>query len=63
MNEIEVKLGQDYKNWLTALKLRIRTVQLKAAVAVNTELLTFYWELGQDIVTKQKTSAWGDGFL
>ncbi|HRZ78981.1 MAG TPA: DUF1016 N-terminal domain-containing protein, partial [bacterium] len=63
MNEIEVKLGQDYKNWLTALKLRIRTVQLKAAVAVNTELLTFYWELGQDIVNKQKTSAWGDGFL
>jgi len=28
-------------------------VQLKAAVAVNTKVLQFYWPLGADIVTKQ----------
>jgi len=25
--------------------------------------LAFYWELGSDIVEKQQSSAWGDGFL
>ena len=34
-----------------------------AAVAVNTALLEFYWELGTEIVERQKTSIWGSGFL
>lgn len=54
---------QDYKDWLKSLKVRVRQVQLKAAVAVNQELLQFYWELGADIVEKQKGSNWGSGFL
>ena len=54
---------QDYKDWLKSLKVRVRQVQLKAAVAVNQELLQFYWELGADIVEKQKGSTWGSGFL
>lgn len=53
----------DYNNWLATVKAKIRQVQLKAAVAVNRELLLFYWELGADIVEKQKNSNWGDGFL
>jgi predicted nuclease of restriction endonuclease-like (RecB) superfamily len=32
-------------------------------VAVNTELLQFYWQLGADIVSKQSQHAWGSGFL
>jgi predicted nuclease of restriction endonuclease-like (RecB) superfamily len=32
-------------------------------VSVNTALLEFYWELGADIVEKQKDTAWGTGFL
>lgn len=52
-----------YKNWLADLKSKIRSVQIKAALAVNKELLTFYWELGADIVQKQSTTNWGDSFL
>ncbi len=52
-----------YGNWLKQLRKRVRQVQLKAAAKVNTELLTFYWELGADIVEKQKETRWGDGFL
>jgi len=55
--------SQEYKYWLTALKARVRQVQLKAAVTVNQELLEFYWELGADIVERQKSAAWGSGFL
>lgn len=53
----------DYQDWLKALKRRLRQVQLKAAVAVNQELLRFYWALGADIVERQKNAAWGTGFL
>lgn len=53
----------DYKDWIIYLKNRVRQVQLKAAVAVNEQLLNFYWELGSDIVKKQKHSTWGDKFL
>ena len=53
----------EYKNWLKDLKEKVRIAQIRAAVKVNTELLKFYWELGADIVEKQKTTSWGDGFL
>lgn len=53
----------DYRLWLGELKARFRQVQLKAAVAVNTALLQFYWELGADIVARQTQADWGSGFL
>ena len=59
----ELTVHKDYKAWLAEIKLKIRTVQIKAALKVNTELLVFYWELGEDIVAKQSTAQWGDGFL
>ena len=52
-----------YREWVGDLKARFRSVQLKAAVAVNTELLGFYWQLGNDIVAKQAVHAWGGGFI
>lgn len=54
---------QDYAHWISQLKTRFRQVQLKAAVAVNTELLQFYWALGADMVEKQANTHWGSGFL
>lgn len=56
-------VNNDYSSWLKELKNKIRTVQIKAAVQVNTEMLLFYWELGADIVKKQAHATWGDGFL
>ncbi len=52
-----------YQEWLKALKQRVLKTQLKAAVAVNQGLLQFYWELGVEIVEKQKNTQWGSGFL
>lgn len=53
----------EYRDWLKVIKQRVRQAQVKAAVQVNTALLTFYWELGADIVERQKTAKWGSGFL
>lgn len=52
-----------YSDWLVALKSRVQQVQIKAATAVNRELLSFYWELGHQIIEKQQTAPWGSGFL
>lgn len=53
----------DYQQWLADLKQGFRQRQIKAAVAVNRELLEFYWLLGESIVERQQHSQWGDGFL
>jgi predicted nuclease of restriction endonuclease-like (RecB) superfamily len=62
MNHHMVKTSE-YHLWLKKLKQRVHCAQLKAAVRVNTTLLEFYWELGAEIVERQKNSHWGSGFL
>jgi predicted nuclease of restriction endonuclease-like (RecB) superfamily len=52
-----------YKQWLTELKTKIRSTQIKAAIAVNTELILFYWELGRMLSEKLSQSSWGDKVL
>ncbi|WP_156166130.1 DUF1016 family protein [Marinitoga sp. 1155] len=46
---------KDYTNWLRDLKKKLRENQLKAAVKANSKLFNFYWELGKEIVEKQKS--------
>ena len=53
----------DYKDWLVELKSKIRSVQLKAAVAVNSALIEFYWDLGKMITEKQAQTTWGDKLI
>ncbi|WP_067516802.1 DUF1016 N-terminal domain-containing protein [Endozoicomonas ascidiicola] len=59
----QLNLDSEYKAWLKDLKQKVLTTQLKAAVQVNSTLLAFYWELGEDIVQRQAQANWGDGFL
>ena len=42
----------DYRQWIGELKARYRATQIKAAVAVNSALIEFYWNLGKDIGEK-----------
>ena len=53
----------EYKRWLKDLKQKVLQSQLKAVVQVNSTLLEFYWELGEEIVLRQSQARWGDGFL
>ena len=59
----EIITTKEYRDWLIDIKRRVRSAQLKAATAVNTALLEFYWSLGADIAEKQKNATWGSGFL
>ena len=51
--------GDGYASLLAELKERIRTARLKAAVAVNEELILLYWSIGRDILDRQTTAGWG----
>ena len=55
--------SSEYNSWLKELKSKLKQSQINASIKVNTVLLEFYWELGNDIVKKQKKSTWGSGFL
>jgi predicted nuclease of restriction endonuclease-like (RecB) superfamily len=48
-----------YNVLLAELKERIRTTRLRAAVAVNRELILLYWGIGRDILTRQTAEGWG----
>ncbi|MBN2065096.1 MAG: DUF1016 family protein [Sedimentisphaerales bacterium] len=59
----ELLSDKQYRQWLIDIKQRVRQSQLKAATAVNSALIEFYWSLGADIVQKQQQAKWGSGFL
>ncbi|HEY9763484.1 MAG TPA: PDDEXK nuclease domain-containing protein [Trichocoleus sp.] len=52
-------LPDDYQNFLKDLKGRIRQAQVKAALAVNRELVLLYWEIGREILARQEVEGWG----
>ena len=63
VNSDSFMADKNYVKWLSDLKKRFRMAQLKAAVKVNTEMLKFYWSLGEDICEKQKQYKWGANFM
>ena len=48
-----------YADWLADLKGRIHGAQQRATLAVNRELVLLYWQIGQDILTRQSAQGWG----
>ena len=49
----------EYSSFITQLKTKIRSAQLKAATSVNREMISLYWDIGRDIVDKQEKDGWG----
>lgn len=55
-------LDSNYKDWIKELSLRYRKSQIKAAVKVNREMLSFYWSVGKDITEKEYDNKYGSAF-
>jgi predicted nuclease of restriction endonuclease-like (RecB) superfamily len=47
-----------YASFVEQLKSRVRQAQLKASLAVNSELIQLYWDMGKAIVEKQEKEGW-----
>lgn len=59
----DINIDADYTNWITEVKDRYRSSQVKAAVKVNAEKLLFNWQLGRDLVQKKAEERWGSGVV
>ena len=49
----------DYEAFLRHIKIRVQQAQLQAVLAVNKELILFYWHIGRDILDRQQKQGWG----
>jgi predicted nuclease of restriction endonuclease-like (RecB) superfamily len=45
--------------FLSQLKERIRSAQLRASLAANREMIELYWQIGRDILQRQAQQGWG----
>ncbi len=68
MNQIKnsvasLHLDENYHAFLSGVKDRLKSAQIRAALSANSELVKFYWDLGSELIEKQKTFKWGDHFL
>lgn len=48
-----------YAELLQTLKQRIAQAQVRAALAVNRELVLLYWNIGREILARQQAAGWG----
>ena len=56
---MESIMPDSYAQFLAELKSRIQAAQLRAALAVNRELVLLYWQIGRDILARQHEQGWG----
>lgn len=63
-NNLILKLDKEYLDFLNNIKGHLRLSKTKASIAVNTELIKFYWYVGHEILSIQSIKRnWGSKFL
>ncbi|MDF5722892.1 MAG: DUF1016 N-terminal domain-containing protein [Rhizonema sp. PD37] len=58
-NKINLQLPVNYGEALKSIKARIQSAQIQAVLAVNKELIALYWDIGQEIISRQESEGWG----
>ena len=59
MAEPTSRSPEGYEPFLRELKERVRKARVRAALAVNSELVLLYWSIGRDILERQERLGWG----
>jgi predicted nuclease of restriction endonuclease-like (RecB) superfamily len=52
-------LPADYPQFLAEIKARIAGARTRAVLAVNSELINLYWEIGHEILEREQREGWG----
>ncbi|MDR2651349.1 MAG: PDDEXK nuclease domain-containing protein [Prevotellaceae bacterium] len=55
-----LQIDKDYLKWFSDIKNKVRSAQIRTALAANSALIEFYYDMGRTIVEKQAQTAWGD---
>lgn len=58
-NNLIIQPPIGYIDWLSELKIKIHNAQQRATLAVNNELVRLYWQIGNEILTRQEKQGWG----
>ncbi len=53
----------EYAALIDRLRRQVNDAQARAARAVNSELVTLYWEIGHEIRVAQQAGGWGDDIV
>ncbi|HEY7829679.1 MAG TPA: PDDEXK nuclease domain-containing protein [Solirubrobacteraceae bacterium] len=53
------RLLDDYSQCLAGIQARIAASRTRAALAVNSELIGLYWDIGHDILLREGREGWG----
>jgi predicted nuclease of restriction endonuclease-like (RecB) superfamily len=56
-------LPADYPQFLAEIKARIGAARTRAVLAVNSELIGLYWEIGHEILDREQREGWGSGVI
>jgi hypothetical protein len=56
MSQRSPLVPDSYEAVLQTLKQRIRQAQLRAALAINQELILLYWQIGREILERQRVT-------
>jgi predicted nuclease of restriction endonuclease-like (RecB) superfamily len=59
MNSINIK---GFKKWVNSISAKYKQSQIKAAIKVNSEMLSFYFELGKEISYTSFKAEYGSRF-
>ena len=59
----DFRIDADYAAWVSAIKRRYVSAQIKASIKINTEKLRFNWSIGRDLVTLKVEKRWGSGVV
>lgn len=59
----DFRIDSDYATWLSEIKRRYVSAQIKASIKVNTEKLRFNWSLGRDLMIRKAEERWGSGVV
>lgn len=54
-----MELPGDYADFFRHVKRRVKTERLKAVLSANAAQILMYWDIGHDILHKQKQAGWG----
>ena len=54
-----VSLPKGYTEWRKDIENLIEISKLRTAINVNTDMLTLYWSIGEQIIEKQEKLGWG----
>ena len=57
--DLPAMLPDGYEDWRMKIEHLIENSKLNAALHVNTDMLHLYWNIGNDIISKQKLYGWG----